>query len=468
MKPSVFNVSTVYEHTGEMLLFNTLTGAFCAVDPSTASKIDDLFAGRASDSEPDLVELLSKSGFAVADDLDERQIVLERSALGISDENRLDVIVMPNMNCNFACTYCYEEHNKSAMSAEVETRLLTWLNMIIPRFKVVLVSWFGGEPLLSYNTVVRVQQQILKLASLHDVDLSSHMTTNGFLLSPARASKLIALGMRRFQITLDGPATTHNANRPLTNGGDTFDQIHSNICALTRLNREVKVTLRVNYNDQNLPHVPSLLESFPREVRGQLDLALERIFGQDYSNYVDSMPAREIGVTVERTYDLARSLGYSVQLNQLGPDRLTYCYADRKNQVVFNYNGDVFKCTVDKFQPKDRLGVLGEDAKILWESSRLDKWHGVAAFEEKCFSCTFMPMCMGGCRKVRGRHGTVGDDCKLPFAGFDKRLKYRYALERGDPAETFAQDIAPTRKTAEFTIPVKSLKEKRRWERSKS
>lgn len=44
-------------------------------------------------------------------------------------------------------------------------------------------------------------------------------------------------------------------------------------------------------------------------------------------------------------------------------------------------------------------------------------------------------MCMGGCRKVRAKEGTVGDSCKLPFGGFERRLQQRYAQERGDILE---------------------------------
>ncbi|WP_448562281.1 SPASM domain-containing protein [Trichothermofontia sp.] len=65
------------------------------------------------------------------------------------------------------------------------------------------------------------------------------------------------------------------------------------------------------------------------------------------------------------------------------------------------------------------------------EGERLDQWNSIAAFEEKCLSCTFIPMCMGGCRKLRGAVGSVGKDCKLPFSGLDKRLQNRYALECG-------------------------------------
>ena len=120
MKPSRFNFRTHYQPTNETLLFNTLTGAFFALDEETIAKVDGIFNSRDSDNEERLIQELTEQGFLVPDEFDEVAVVLERSRLGIRDSNRLDVIVMPNMNCNFACPYCYEDHQKSAMSDEVE------------------------------------------------------------------------------------------------------------------------------------------------------------------------------------------------------------------------------------------------------------------------------------------------------------------------------------------------------------
>lgn len=458
MKTSRFNFPTSYPATGEELLFNTLTGAFVAVDMETAERARWLFDHPGNTSEdPDLAAFLFEHGFLVDDAMDEDAIVHERNRLGINDPNRLDVIVMPNMNCNLACTYCYEEHAKSAMSDETAAHLLSWFERMIPQFKVVLLSWFGGEPLLSYHRVVEIQQAVHQLAKDHDVVFSSHITTNGYSLSPDRAGRLLSLDLYSYQITLDGEPALHNAMRPLRGGGDTFERIMRNVCALVRMSRKVSVKLRVNYNETNLENIPRLLALFPEDVRPQLDVVYERIFGEGYSKFIDTMPQRYVGTRVEELYALAESLGFSVSMNPIEPDRLTYCYADRKSQFVINYNGDVFKCTVDKFDSKDRLGWLGPHGELTWEEKgdRVKKWHGVPAFEEKCYSCVFMPMCMGGCRKVRGREGTVGDACKLPFAGFDVRLRHRYAASRGDSIEI------PTTRGNSRNYPVWLLKEER-------
>lgn len=437
MKASRFNFNTVYPLTGETLLFNTLTGAFSAFDPETSARVERLLRRTGDGSEDsELAAYLSEQGMLVDDEFDELEVVRDRNRLGISDPNRLDVIVMPNMNCNLACIYCYESHAKSAMSNDTSSHLIAWLQKTVPRFKMILLSWFGGEPLLSYETVVRIQRAIRDLCAEHHVGFSSHITTNGFMLSPDRASELTGLELYSYQITLDGPRDVHDAMRPLRGGGGSFDRIMTNIISLARMETKANIKLRVNYNEENLSRIPALLALFPEDVRPNLDVVYERIFGEEYSGHVHPMPAKRVGTTVESMYQCAREFGFKVTKNQLDPDRLTYCYADRRSQFVVNYNGDVFKCTVDKFKTEDRLGSLCSDGSIVWEAGRIEQWHGLDSFESKCYSCKFMPMCMGGCRKVRLREGTVGENCKLPFMGFDRRMQNQYARERGDRSVT--------------------------------
>lgn len=429
MKPSKYNFSTQYDRTNETLLFNTLTGAFFAFDKDTFSDVNAIFEGNSNNSE--LTEKLAAEGFLVPNEFNEVEVVLERSKLGIRDNNRLDVIIMPNMNCNFACPYCYEDHKKSAMCEETEAKLIEWLEMMIPRFKVILISWFGGEPLLSYGTVARVQSKVRDLCHAANVTFSSHITTNGYLLTPERSKELTDLDLLSYQITMDGPPELHNKMRVLKGGGESFDKVMAHVCALARANSQVSLKLRVNYNEHNLGKIPELLRLFPEDVRSNLNLVCERIFGDNYGRFVDEMAENEVASTVEDVYEYARQLGFTVTMNELSPGKMTYCYADRANQFLINYNGDIFKCTVGKFKTEDRLGFLGESGNIVWEGNRLDQWNEIAAFEEKCLSCEFMPMCMGGCRKLRGISGSVGKDCQLPFIGLGKRLQNRYALESG-------------------------------------
>ena len=70
-------------------------------------------------------------------------------------------------------------------------RLLAWFERMVPQFKVVLISWFGGEPLLSFRRLIEIQQEVKRMCEDAGVAFNSHITTNGYLLSPERAADLI-------------------------------------------------------------------------------------------------------------------------------------------------------------------------------------------------------------------------------------------------------------------------------------
>ena len=417
-----------YEPTEEVLAFNTANGALLAFPRSAGASVRRLLHGDSAVEDPQVTETLARHGFLIDADDDEVGDVLRRLQLGIDDPNRLDVFVLPNMKCNFACPYCFEDHRASQMSDDVVRRLLAWFEQTVPRFKVVLVSWFGGEPLLSFDRMLEVQLAVREICREADVAFKSHVTTNGYLLTSGRAKALVDAGIRSYQITMDGPPDIHNASRVVKGGRRTsFDQIFDNLCALAREQPTAHVKLRVNYDAETLPRVPELLDLFPPDVRGRLNLVLERIFGQ--GTLYKTMSVRELAQATEATYSLARSMGFEVTTTGLGPNKLTYCYADRASEFVFNHEGDAFKCTVGNFAAKERMGTLGEDGRLAWDGDSYDDWMAIPAVDDKCRGCTYLPMCMGGCRKTRKFTGRASDDCTLPFAALDERIRRRYASE---------------------------------------
>ena len=198
------------------------------------------------------MDALVDQGFLVCDDADEVNQVLARLNLGITDSNRLDVFVLPNMNCNFACPYCYEDHRPSQMDAEVEERLRRWFSATAPEFKAVLVSWFGGEPLLSFERLLRLQRVFRQTTLDAGVNFNAHITTNGYLLDERRATALCDAGVLSYQVTMDGPPDIHNRRRVLRGSGDSFERVFTNVCNLVSVHEDANVKLRINFDMETL------------------------------------------------------------------------------------------------------------------------------------------------------------------------------------------------------------------------
>jgi uncharacterized protein len=418
MKASQFNITIEDTTTKSVILYNTLYGTLTLWRLSEfdlASRLLDEPKLRLTGAQMKTVKSqLLKGKYLVRANVDELKILRTRKLHGINDPNRLDVVIMPTMNCNFACPYCYELHKSGTlMSDETEQAIRLWLQREVPHFKVLLLNWFGGEPLLSYDRIVGLGTFIKKTCANHKVALLTNITTNGYLLSESRIKELIQTGYYDYQITVDGPENFHNRTRVLHDGTGTFARVFNNIVLLAEAHSKVKISVRINFNQDNLHSIPDLLTLFPAPIRLQLRIVFEPIFGEMCISATENIPSVEISTSLIRCYSLARELGYDVTLGSIQPGKLVYCYAERNNQFIINYSGDIFKCSVSTFDPEDRVGRLSSDGQVTFEQEQLNKWMGIDLFDQGCCSCKFLPLCMGGCRKARIKHGNTGSYCAL-------------------------------------------------------
>ena len=270
MKASRYNITSTDPATGRLVLFNTLYGSTVVVPPEEACEVVAALENpsNAQSAEGTLVADLSRLKFIVNNELDELALVLHRKEAGIKDSNRLDVIILPNLDCNFACPYCYESHDRAnRMSIQVRERLVKWLDATIPRHKMLLLNWFGGEPLLSPDHIAAITESARRKCSVHGVRLLTNITTNGYALTHGMIARLIALEIFSYQITVDGPAATHNKTRVLKSGKGTFERVFQNIVAIARADARVRVSVRVNYNHHNIYQIPELIRLFPSDVQ---------------------------------------------------------------------------------------------------------------------------------------------------------------------------------------------------------
>jgi uncharacterized protein len=86
--------------------------------------------------------------------------------------------------------------------------------------------------------------------------------------------------------------------------------------------------------------------------------------------------------------------------DSLEADNVRYsCYADKNNEAVINYNGDVYKCNARDFTEKNKEGYLDEKGNIIWNSRhqfRIDNRYS----NELCVKCSILPICGGGCSQM--------------------------------------------------------------------
>lgn len=417
MKSSKFNIIYENRENEEIVIFNTLHGSITVWNQNGFQIAEQLLQEPNLDAVDEktkfVMNTLVEEKYIIDDEIDEIKIVENRKICGMKDEKHLDVVIIPNMTCNFACPYCFESHvPDSFMNDETEQAIKQWLKKNIPKYKTLSINWFGGEPLLSFKRIVSTSEYAKRVCDEHNTNLRISITTNGYLLSNNKTEELVSVGILDYHITMDGTPEFHNKTRISKDGKDSFLKIFENLVLLARADDRVCVCLRVNFNHFNVHAIPQLLSLFPIDIRHKLSILYEPIFGNKRWSAKENLSSAEIASEMLNNYCLAQQMGYNVSYGKIDTDKTIYCPSERENYFVFNYNGDIFKCPAN-LDSKERFAYVNYKGDIVINEKQAIKWFGLDLFEGKCYSCTFLPLCMGGCRNMRLTCGNTGDFCSI-------------------------------------------------------
>lgn len=144
----------------------------------------------------------------------------------------MDVTLVLTHDCNLGCGYCYAgaKFNRK-MPSEVASK---GIDMAMRSgAKEVQLSFFGGEPLLAWDELVRSTKEAKEKAKARGIDLRLCVTTNGTLLTDERAAILGELDVY-VGLSIDGTREAHEAGRPKMGGGSSFDDVLRGLDVLLR------------------------------------------------------------------------------------------------------------------------------------------------------------------------------------------------------------------------------------------
>jgi uncharacterized protein len=212
------------------------------------------------------IKELRRGSIIVPDELDEVAALRVRSNRARFDRTTFGLTILPTLDCNFRCTYCYETRKRSRMTTETADAVLALAEKSLSGISRLSVTWYGGEPLLERETVLKTQGAIRRLAQEAKVPVKTLIVTNGYLLTEETARELKELGVGSAQVTIDGPKEVHDRRRSLANGDGTYDVIVRNI---TRASEHLGIGLRINVDRGNSSAVADWLPELSRLCRGR-------------------------------------------------------------------------------------------------------------------------------------------------------------------------------------------------------
>ncbi len=398
MKTSRYNFIFPLEDDS-YLIYNALSGGFAKVDSHALNVLKKIEKGENSethDSEVSLViENLEKGRFIWQDDSDECAYLKVLTTMHRFGSRSLGLTIAPTLECNFACTYCYEEHENVRMNAEIVGAVKKFLESELKQVNGLGITWFGGEPLIALDIMKDISHTIFRVQKEKELHFEAGLITNGYLLDKKVAEELVELQVKTVQVTVDGPEDVHDTRRLLRNGKGTFQRILDNLVKVSDILKGVSV--RVNVDKTNIERAPELLDILKaqglKEKVGVYFAPVQAIGSRckdvsaecfDYETY----SSHEIEL-----YRKALEKGFGI-VRYPKPFR-GYCGAVSLHALLIDPYGNLHKCWNTVGVEEEKVGKIGEPLKM---DSILVKWLSWDPFEKKeCGECRFLPICMGGC-----------------------------------------------------------------------
>jgi uncharacterized protein len=440
-KPSRFNAQTRSEDH-KLLLYNAYTGHSCAIPDKHVDEAEKYINAQGYTGElSSMGQYLKSKGYIVQTDVDEDARWDVRYGLWQFRQDRLELILLSSEDCNFRCIYCSQQFKRGSMQRSVRTGVRNLVESRLRYLNSLAISWFGGEPLLGYDAIEELSPYFQKVAVSHSLEYHAGITSNGYLLTPERSRNLVSWGVSYFQITLDGKAIDHDSHRPLTEGGNTFDVITSNLRAMKLIDQNFEAVIRCNFDHTNFNSILELIDNLKDLAAGDPRFVLRfhpiGKWGGPNDDQLDVCGVRESSRQLVQLNTAAISAGIRTGSMQGGltPGPGSACYAARPYSLIIGADGKVMKCTVVlDTDERNVVGRISEDGGIDFDEDRFALWtRPYYKTDTMCNKCFFVPVCQGTiCPLPRI---TVGErPCPSQKLEIQQTLKDLYQLNQQESA----------------------------------
>lgn len=387
MKYSIYN-SLIKLSEKTSLLYNSLSDNFLLFKNSICfnGNIESI-----KEKNPNLWNLMVRGDFMVEESKDELEVVkIIRNNVDLNN-SFFHLIINPTLSCNFKCWYCYETHlKKSVMDEGTVNNTIKLISNISKNVSNLSLGFFGGEPLLYYEKVVKpLIIHASECCRKSNSKLSISFTTNGYLINNEMVDFFKKYLVSSFQITLDGGKEEHDKTRYPSVGKGSYLTIINNIKLL--LENGFFVLLRINSTDKNIfstQEIANDLKDITTEMKALLEVRFYQVWQNAKVSDIDCQIDDMINI-----FSLHKIKAGMQTFNNVKQP----CYGDKKNSLIVNYNGDVFKCTAVDFAKTKRDGFLDENGQVFWENDSLNIRLNSKFHNKSCLSCRILPICNGAC-----------------------------------------------------------------------
>lgn len=336
---------------------------------------------------PTLYKTLVDNKFIVKSLESEVSECIEECESKLNSSKILKLTINPTLDCNLRCWYCYEQHlHGSCMTSTTIEAIYKYINrcLLNGTYERLQLAFFGGEPLMKFDKVVNpILLKVKEICKKYNVEFAVSFTTNGVFLTKRVRSAIQSVTTNvAVQIPFDGDADLHDCVKKFPNGQGSYQIVKRN--AREAATEGFRVTIRCNATKSNIRSFQNVVKDFEDLLTlPNLRFSFHKVWQEaDDDEFKSGIVDLKSGISHQ---------SFASNIYSYFGDSVNPCYGDYANNYVFNYNGDVFKCTARDFNAKNRIGFLSEDGEINFNESALTRTR--RSLTTECPTCRRLPFC---------------------------------------------------------------------------
>ncbi|MBE6533700.1 MAG: SPASM domain-containing protein [Ruminococcaceae bacterium] len=396
-KNSIYNVVIPTKNAEKVTIWNTRTGSVVRLYPNVWEAIT--LGNTDADCVCEHLAGLSSQGIIIPNDFDEyNSIIFSRRVSQYASSKTFSLIIAPTLGCNFHCVYCFEKgrNDSKIMDAKTQDGVLNFVESQFMRDKNISslsVTWFGGEPLIGYKSVISpLSTKLIALCEKYNIAYNAGIITNGYYLNSNIIPDIIDnMRVKHYQITLDGPEAEYCDKKKATPA--EFKTVIDNIFALSSFaydnQKECDINIRINVDKSNYNSAKELVDILTRDSRykNNIFFYLGKIQG-------DGCICYELNEFENAQTDFEKFTNSKLQ--NILPTKCVWCDQQTLSSFCIGPEGELYKCERNF---GDKSKVVGNVFSGLNYSEHLLKFFDPSIYAE-CKSCKLFPVCLGGCPTI--------------------------------------------------------------------
>ena len=359
--------------------------------------------------------------------------------------------IMLGTACNFRCKYCRQFEHSAIEDCNWSEAELEWflreLQSTIKFDNLERVEYWGGEPLLYWNTIAKL---IDALEFITKRPLLHHITTNGSLLTAEITAKLTRHNFQ-YKLSHDGPGQNLRSGDPLKRGTPTYKMHHA---LYTHCQREKKwptkgVQQEFYINSVLTKEHPSpkvIVDWFINEFDEHIQIMkIEPVIPyNDHAQKYTFVTADDFAKFQEQIYQDLRygNITKNVKeyqnlwrlfMYQFYDDKFQYnpiegkCHASQEITITVDRKGNLTPCQVYNIDtPENVIGQLDNMSAIN------EDLPNPVSQNKKCAACPVVSLCRGVCPYIL--KGEFADtNCKMRYNTYMGIFRAFYEFMKIEP-----------------------------------